>query len=222
MANSSKVMNSIKDFLIKLKACDADIPEELAEDACEMVESVKDALCEDEEVEEKEEVKTEDEEEEKEEEKKAEDEETVTKAELEKTVEDSIVKVLRKHGVIRDTSMDALDELENKLGEEKEEDEMSEEEVTVDPEKMNDAMKRELIRKIKPVIASVKDSKTRKKLSDQFAKALDMKSETTEDYSNILNIVKANKASDEAYKANDEDFGMEIAKKYNPHYKEEK
>lgn len=218
MANSSRVMSSIKDFLIKLKASDADIPEELAEDACEMVEEVKDALCEDEEIEEKVETEDEEEEEKKEESK---DEEAVTKAELEKTVEDSIVKVLRKHGVIRDASMDALDELENKLGEEKEEDEMGEEEVTVDPEKMNDAMKRELIRKIKPVIASVKDSRTRKKLSDQFAKALDMQYATTTDYSNIMDIVRDNRANDSA-PASDEDFGMEIAMKYNPHYKEVK
>lgn len=218
MANASRVMNSIKDFLIKLKASDADIPEELAEDACEMVEEVKDALCEDEEVEE--EVKTEDEDEEEKKEEKTEDEETVTKAELEKSVEDSMVKILRKYGVIKDTSMDALDELENKLGEEKEEDEMEEEEVTVDPEKMNDSMKRELIRQIKPVIASVKDSKTRKKLSDQFAKALDMHSTTTSDYANILDIVKENRASDMRTVDNDDDFGMEIAKKYNPHYKE--
>ena len=218
MANASRVMNSIKDFLIKLKASDADIPEELAEDACEMVEEVKDALCEDEEVEE--EVKTEDEDEEEKKEDKAEDEETVTKAELEKSVEDSMVKVLRKYGVIKDTSMDALDELENKLGKEKEEDEMEEEEVTVDPEKMNDSMKRELIRQIKPVIASVKDSRTRKKLSDQFAKALDMQYSTTADYANILDIVKENKANDMKTVDTDSDFGMEIAKKYNPHYKE--
>ena len=216
MANTSRVMNSIKDFLIKLKASDADIPEELAEDACEMVEEVKDALCEDEEVEE--EVKTEDEEEKKEE--KAEDEEAVTKAELEKSVEDSMVKVLRKYGVIRDTSMDALDELENKLGKEESEDEMKEEEVTVDPKKMNDSVKREILRQIKPVIASVKDSKTRKKLSDQFAKALDMQYATTSDYSNILDIVKENRANDMKTVDNDADFGMEIAKKYNPHYKE--
>lgn len=63
MANNAKVMDSIKSFLLKMKANDENIPEELAQDACEMVESVKDALCEDEEViEEKkeEEVKDED------------------------------------------------------------------------------------------------------------------------------------------------------------------
>lgn len=48
MANGSKVMASIKDFLIKMKALDEAIPEELAEDALKMTEEVKDALCEDE------------------------------------------------------------------------------------------------------------------------------------------------------------------------------
>lgn len=214
MANNSKVLSSIKDFLIKLKACDADIPEELAEDACEMVEEVKDALCENEDDEMIEEIKTEDEEED-----KPKDEETVTKAELEKTVEDSFVRIMRKYGMIRDESMEAIDELENKLGEETE-DEMNEEEVTVDPEKMHDSMKREILRNVKPVIASVKDSKTRKRLSDRFAKALDMPYSTTTDYSSILDIARMNHANDAATRTSDEDFGMEIAKKFNPHYKE--
>ena len=46
MANNAKVMDSIKSFLLKMKANDENIPEELAQDACEMVEAVKDALCE--------------------------------------------------------------------------------------------------------------------------------------------------------------------------------
>ena len=50
MANNKKVMDSIKEFLERMKACDEAIPEDLAEDALEMVEGVKDALCEDEDV----------------------------------------------------------------------------------------------------------------------------------------------------------------------------
>lgn len=221
MANNVRVMSSIKDFLIKLKACDANIPEELAEDACSMVEEVKDALAE-EELEIKDSCKDEEPEEEKKEDSK---DEAVTKEELNKVVEDSMTRVLRNLGLIKDSAMQSLDELENKLGEEKKEsdDEMNEEEVTVDPEKMNDSVRRELLRAVKPVIANVKDAKQRKILSDSFAKALKMNQASTTDYATILNIAKsnANDAMSKPTNTSDYDFGMEIAKKYNPHYKEE-
>ena len=45
MANNAKVMSSVKDFLLKMKALDEAIPEELAKDALEMTENIKDALC---------------------------------------------------------------------------------------------------------------------------------------------------------------------------------
>ena len=221
MANNVRVMSSIKDFLIKLKACDANIPEELAEDACSMVEEVKDALAE-EELEIKDSCKDEEPEEEKKEDSK---DEAVTKEELNKVVEDSMTRVLRNLGLIKDSAMESLDELENKLGEEKKEsdDEMNEEEVTVDPEKMNDSVRRELLRAVKPVIANVKDAKQRKILSDSFAKALKMNQASTTDYATILNIAKSNAkdAMSKPTNTSDYDFGMEIAKKYNPHYKEE-
>ena len=221
MANNVRVMSSIKDFLIKLKACDANIPEELAEDACSMVEEVKDALAE-EELEIKDSCKDEEPEEEKKEDAK---DEAVTKEELNKVVEDSMTRVLRNLGLIKDSAMESLDELENKLGEEKKEsdDEMNEEEVTVDPEKMNDSVRRELLRAVKPVIANVKDAKQRKILSDSFAKALKMNQASTTDYATILNIAKSNAkdAMSKPTNTSDYDFGMEIAKKYNPHYKEE-
>ena len=214
MANNAKVMSSIKDFLLKMKACDADIPEELAEDACEMVEGVKDALTEEEEVKDADVI----------EEEEVKDEEAVTKEELSKVVEDSINRTLRNLGLIRDSAMSSLDELENKLGEEDVNDEMNEEEVTVDPEKMNDSMKRELIRRVKPVIASVKDARSRRILSDNFAKALGMSSATTSQYGTIMDITRGY-AKDSRENVNikvdsDRDFGMEIAKKFNPHYKE--
>lgn len=215
MANNAKVMDSIKSFLLKMKACDADIPEELAEDACSMVEEVKDALSE-------EEVKGKDEAPVEETKDGCGKDEAVTKEELNKAVEDSMVAVLKKLGFVKDSAMASLDELENKLGEEKSEDEMNEENVTVDPEKMNDSAKRDLIKAVKPVIASVSDAKQRKILSDSFAKALNMVTSTTDKYSEILDIAKSNsKDSMPQAKSSDYDFGMEIAKKYNPHYKEE-
>lgn len=215
MANNSKVMGSIRDFLVKMKALDENIPEELAKDALQMTEEVKDALCEDEEaeLEEKEEVKDED--------PKGEEE----KIDIDKKVEDAMVNVMRKYGLIKDGAMAALDEMENKLGTE---DADGEEEVTVDPEKMNDSAKRKLLKDIKPTIANIKDSKQRKAVADAFAKALSISTTTTDDYSSIMNIVKKNtkesvQTKDHQVKMNDDfDVGMEIARKYNPHYKEVK
>lgn len=212
MANSAKVMDSIKNFLLKMKALDENIPEELAQDALSMTEEVKDALCEDEEVEdeeieEKEVVK--DEEEKKDE---AEDE-----AEVEKKMEDAFVKVLHKYGLIKDSAMSALDELE------KETEDADEEDVTVDPEKINDSAKA-LIREVKPVIAGIKDSATRKMLADSFAKAVKM-NHTNSQYGDVMQILGSNakdKAKDSKPASVDtEDFGMQIAKKYNPHYMKE-
>lgn len=215
MANNSKVMGSIRDFLVKMKALDENIPEELAKDALQMTEEVKDALCQDEEVEteEKEEVKDED--------PKGEEE----KMDIDKKVEDAMVNVMRKYGLIKDGAMAALDEMENKLGTE---DADGEEEVTVDPEKMNDSAKRKLLKDIKPTIANIKDSKQRKAVADAFAKALSISTTTTDEYSSIMNIVKKNtkesvQTKDHQVKMNDDfDVGMEIARKYNPHYKEVK
>lgn len=210
MANASKVMSSIKDFLIKMKALDEAIPEELAQDALEMTEEVKDALCEDEDPNPLEITK--DEAEIKEEEKEVKDEETI-----ETKVEDAMVKVMRKYGLIKDESMKSLEEVE---------DEESEEEVTVDPEKMNDSARRELLRKVKPMVASIKDSKQRKMFADAFAEAFKLSS--GDQYGTVMQMAKSAakdsmqkfssvKKSDDA----DVDFGMEIARKFNPHYKKE-
>lgn len=211
MANNAKVMESIKNFLIKMKANDEAIPEELAQDACEMVEEVKDALCEDENP-----IETENP-------VKDEEPEETEKIDIDKKVEDAMVNVMRKYGLIKDGAMAALDELENKLGEEETTDVDGEEKVTEDPEKINDSAKRELLRQIKPVIANVKDAKQRKALADAFAKSMNMTSGTA-DYGAILQASKS-AVKDAAIKkhtsVSDEDFGMEIARKYNPHYKEE-
>lgn len=224
MANKAKVMDSIRDFLLKLKALDENIPEDLAEDALKMTEEVKDALCEDEEmeVEEKEETKDEDPEKTKEEAK----DEDPKEVDIDKKVEDAFVKVMRKYGLIQDSAMAALDEAEKELSKKEEEDEDidGEEAVTVDPEKINSKDAAAMLRKVKPIIAGVKDAKSRKILADTFAKALVGEKKTTADYASILS------ASREAAKdlmskkstadASSVDYGMEIAKKYNPHYKE--
>lgn len=209
MADNRKVMDSIKSFLLKMRALDEAIPEELAQDALEMTEEVKDALCDeapnpeeitkDEEIEEKEEVK---------------DEEC-----LETKVEDAMVKVMRKYGLIKDESMEALEKLDA-------DDEDSEEKNTVDPEKINDSAKRELLRKVKPMVASIKDSRQRKKFADAFAEAFKLNSGNQ--YGDIMKMAKTNAADSmrkvSSVNTNDADynFGMDIAKKFNPHYKEVK
>ena len=223
MANNAKVMDSIRNFLLKMKALDENIPEDLAEDALKMTEEVKDALCEDEvmEVEEKEENEDECTEEIKEDVK---DEDP--KEDIDKKVEDAFVKVMRKYGLIQDSAMASLDEAEKELAKKENEDEDidGEEAVTVDPEKINSKDAAAMLRKVKPIIAGVKNAKSRKILADTFAKALVGEKKTTADYAAILS------ASREAAKdlmskkstadASSVDYGMEIAKKYNPHYKE--
>ena len=222
MANEARVMGAIKNFLLKMKALDEAIPEDLADDALEMTEEVKDALCEEEPVKDSDlggENPVEDEE-------PVEEEE---KVDIDKKVEDAFVKVMRKYGLIKDSAMESLDELETKLSEAQEtEDVEGEEEVTVDPEVMNDSAKRELLRAIKPAIASVKDSKTRKLLADNFAKAIGGVSSTTRDYASIMQAVanSTRKAVSEKkqtvdHSVEDVDFGMEIAKRFNPHYMKE-
>ena len=209
MANNAKVMDSIKSFLLKMKANDENIPEELAQDACEMVEAVKDALCEDEEATE----------EKKEEEVKDED----PKEDIDKKVEDAMVNVMRKYGLIKDGAMTSLDELEKKLGEEETDDVDGEEKVTEDPEKINDSARRQLLKQVKPIIAGVKDSAQRKALADAFAKSLGMNNQTA-DYSAVLSASRSAVKDSKIKNPNpvsDADFGMEIARKYNPHYMKE-
>ena len=106
MANNAKVMSSVKDFLLKMKALDEAIPEELAKDALEMTENIKDALC-DEDPDVLEVTKDED--------------PKPEENSMEGKVEDAMVKVLKKYGLIKDSSMSALDELEEGCGTEDEE-----------------------------------------------------------------------------------------------------
>ena len=209
MANNAKVMDSIKSFLLKMKANDENIPEELAQDACEMVEAVKDALCEcDEVIEEKKEDEVKDED---------------PKEDIDKKVEDAMVNVMRKYGLIKDGAMTSLDELEKKLGEEETDDVDGEEKVTEDPEKINDSARRQLLKQVKPIIAGVKDSAQRKALADAFAKSLGMNNQTA-DYSAVLSASRSAVKDSKIKNPNsvsDADFGMEIARKYNPHYMKE-
>lgn len=213
MANEKRVRNAIRKFLTSMQATDA-IPEELAEDALEMTEEVNDALCEetkDEEANPLEITKDED---------KSED--------LEKKVADGVMKALRDLGLYKDPAMKALDELEEETKTEDEdpddltEDADNEESVTVDPEKMKDSAT--LLRTMKPVIAAIKNPKERKKAADALARMIKGSRNTTSDYGTIMNVKHKKAAKDSKSKMNDADydFGMDIAKRFNPHYKEDK
>lgn len=221
VGDSDRVRGAIRTFLEKMKACDAAIPEELAEDALEMAEEVRDALCaevEDEDVDVLEVTKD----------RKGKDE-----AEVEAKMEDTLTRVLMKHGLIKDSSLRALDELEEELkAKETDEDPNTldadgEEKVTVDPESVNDSGSavRAMLREMKPIIAGVSDAKTRKRLVDSVVRAARMATNDSQ-YAGILNATK--KSAQDAMKDvklkaadQDTDFGMSVAERFNPHYKKE-
>lgn len=214
MANEKRVRDAVRKFLTCMQAHDA-IPEELAEDALEMTEEVNDALCEvteDEEANPLEITKDED---------KPDD--------LDKKVADGVVRALRELGFYKDPAMKALDELEveEKETEDEDPDDLTEdadneESVTVDPEKMKDSAT--LLRTMKPVIAAIKNPKERKKAADALARMIKGTRSTSSDYGTLMNIKQKKATKDSKAKAMDADydFGMSIAKRYNPHYKEEK
>ena len=214
MANEKRVRDAVRKFLTCMQAHDA-IPEELAEDALEMTEEVNDALCEvteDEEANPLEITKDED---------KPDD--------LDKKVADGVVRALRELGFYKDPAMKALDELEveEKEAEDEDPDDLTEdadneESVTVDPEKMKDSAT--LLRTMKPVIAAIKNPKERKKAADALARMIKGSRVTSSDYGTLMNIKQKKATKDSKAKAmdSDYDFGMSIAKRYNPHYKEEK
>ncbi len=133
-----------------------------------------------------------------------------------------------------DDTLDSLEELEN---EEVEDDEIDEIESIEKPAKEinaeDDEIKmgeeaytvdsiKELISVLKPIVASIPDKKIRKKTSDDLAKVMkkhikqskDAKQSSSNNYSDFMNRTHDNSAVES------EDKGMEIAKKFNPHYKE--
>lgn len=212
MANEKRVRDAVRKFLTCMQAHDA-IPEDLAEDALEMTEEVNDALCEvteDEEANPLEITKDED---------KPDD--------LDKKVADGVVRALRELGFYKDPAMKALDELEveEKETEDEDPDDLTEdadneESVTVDPEKMKDSAT--LLRTMKPVIAAIKNPKERKKAADALARMIKGSRVTSSDYGTLMNIKQKKATKDSKANDSDYDFGMSIAKRYNPHYKEEK
>lgn len=132
--------------------------------------------------------------------------------------------------------MESLDELEEELESgETEDDDIEEiesveappEDIPSDDEEINELQEAkdsaiELMRALKPIIASIPNDKKRKKVSDNLAKVLKKQikkaeKKSTDSYSKIINSRKIGDSNFDSV-----DYGKEIAKKYNPHYKEDK
>lgn len=213
--------DAIKNFLLKLKSMDeSTVSEEVVDAACEMAEEV--AKAEDEEIKETEVEETETKDE-------CKDEDLEEK--IEKKVSDALNRALAAYG-IKDASTKALDELEAELEkkeEEKDEDPSNEESVTIDPEKIEakDSAEevKKAIRDMKPVLAAIEDPIARKKATDAFVKMARMNMSTTSTYADIQSAIGNNgkKANDSKPIVTDADYdhGMDIAKRFNPHYMKE-
>ena len=207
--------DAIKNFLLKLKSMDeSTVSEEVVDAACELAEDASKA--------EDEEIK---------EETFSEDAESESFEELvERKAADAVSRALRAYG-IKDACTNALDELEDELekDEEKDEDPSSEESVTIDPEKIDSKDSAEEVKKairdMKPVLAAIEDPIARKKATDAFVKMARMNMSTTSTYADIQAAIGNNgkKAIDSKPIVADADYdhGMDIAKRFNPHYMKE-
>ena len=207
--------DAIKNFLLKLKSMDeSTVSEEVVDAACEMAEEASKA--------EDEEIK---------EEAFSKDAEAESFEELvERKAADAVSRALRAYG-IKDACTNALDELEAELEkeEEKDEDPSDEESVTIDPEKIDvkDSAEevKKAIRDMKPVLAAIEDPIARKKATDAFVKMARMNMSTTSTYADIQSAISNNgkKANDSKPIVADADYdhGMDIAKRFNPHYMKE-
>ena len=207
--------DAIKNFLLKLKSMDeSTVSEEVVDAACEMAEEASKA--------EDEEIK---------EETFSEDAEAESFEELvERKAADAVSRALRAYG-IKDACTNALDELEAELEkeEEKDEDPSDEESVTIDPEKIDvkDSAEevKKAIRDMKPVLAAIEDPIARKKATDAFVKMARMNMSTTSTCAGIQSAISNNgkKANDSKPIVADADYdhGMDIAKRFNPHYMKE-
>lgn len=133
--------------------------------------------------------------------------------------------------------MESLDELEEELeSSEVEDDDIEEiesvevppEDIPSDDEEINELQEAkdsaiELMRALKPIIATIPNDKKRKKVSDNLAKVLKKQIKQVEKRSNdsYSKIINSRKIGDSNFDSS-VDYGREIAKKYNPHYKEDK
>lgn len=198
---------AVRNFLKKLKAMD-EVPEQIVDAACDMADEVIEEEDKDEE------LKIEDDVPEVAEEVKVE----AKAPEIEKVVADAVNRALLKAGVIRDEAMENLDACM--------EDAEGEEVVTVDPEEIHDEDEvKEIVKDMKPIIASIKSKRDRKLMADSVAKLVRRSRKTTSDYAFIQSAVtnnrKQNMVDAQSVVEDDYSVGSNIASKFNPHYKKE-
>lgn len=170
---------------------------------------------------------------------------TGIEAKLEK-LNDSIKALAEKKNESEEDPEKAIDEVISKLEGSKGEDEdlPDEEEVTIEPEEITDEepkeeeekspakdsfYKAQFLKQMKPIVAQIQDKAAKKKACDALINTVRMKAPQGKDNSYAA-IVKGRKKkaadkqkmSDAEYQEKVQNLGMEIAKKFNPHYKEVK
>ena len=76
-----------------------------------------------------------------------------------------------------------------------------------------------LLKNLKPVVASIKNEAQRKRAADSLAILIKGSMQQDAQYGELMQMRRRNAAKDSQPAVDDYDLGREIAKKYNPHYK---
>ena len=76
-----------------------------------------------------------------------------------------------------------------------------------------------LLQNLKPAVAAIPNEAQRKRAADSLAVLIKGSMQQDKQYSQLLSLQRKNAARDSAPMQDDYNYGREIAKKYNPHYK---
>lgn len=149
------------------------------------------------------------------------DDDDVRIEEVEEEDEDEGLEKLDEFIEKKEASDDEVEEIESveKSPEiiEEEMKEEDEEQDEIDRAKETQDSIYELAKVLRPIVASIPDSKKRRKIADSLTKVLDKQRKQVVDSAKNENYVKlVNRTSDSNVEI---DKGMEIAKKFNPHYR---
>ena len=93
-----------------------------------------------------------------------------------------------------------------------------EEEAVPVPQATRDAAM-ELLKNLKPVVASIKNEAQRKRAADSLAVLIKGSMEQDAQYGQLLQMRRKSAVRDSEAYQDDYNYGREIAKKFNPHYK---
>lgn len=96
--------------------------------------------------------------------------------------------------------------------------EPEEEEAVPVPQATRDAAM-ELLKNLKPVVASIKNEAQRKRVADSLAVLIKGSMEQDAQYGQLLQMRRKSAVRDSEAYQDDYNYGREIAKKFNPHYK---